>query len=63
MTLKELFEANIMYSDDDFVILNPNNQVLIDNRKRISPILNDYIDLELTRIRLDAQKGLIIKVK
>lgn len=63
MTLKDLFTSNIMYSDDDFVILNPNNQVLIDNRKRISPILNDYIDLEITRIRHDTQKGLIIKVK
>lgn len=63
MTLKDLFTSNIMYSDDDFVILNPNNQVLIDNRKRISPILKDYIDLEITRIRHDAQKGLIIKVR
>lgn len=63
MTLKDLFTSNIIYSDDDFVILNPNNQVLIDNRNRISPILADYTDLEVTRIRLDAQKGLIIKVR
>lgn len=63
MTLKDLFKANIMYPDDDFVILNPNNQVIIDNRNRISPILADYTDLEVTRIRLDAQKGLIIKVR
>ena len=63
MTLKQLFNEKIMYKDDDFVLMNPNNEILIDNRKRISPLLGDYSDLEITRIRLDAQKGLIIKVR
>ena len=62
MTLKQLFNEKIMYEDDDFVLMNPNNEILIDNRKRISPLLDDYSDLEITRIRLDTQKGLIIKV-
>lgn len=63
MTLKQLFNEKIMYKDDDFVLINPNNEILIDNRKRISPLLDDYSDLEIIRIRLDAQKGLIIKVR
>lgn len=63
MTLKQLFNEKIMYKDDDFVLINPNNEILIDNRKRISPLLDDYSDLEITRIRLYAQKGLIIKVR
>ena len=63
MTLKQLFNEKIIYKDDDFVLMNPNNKVLIDNRDRISPLLDDYTDLEIIRIRLDAQKGLIIKVR
>lgn len=63
MTLKQLFNEKIIYEDDVFVLMNPNNEILIDNRKRISPLLDDYSDLEITRIRLDTQKGLIIKVR
>lgn len=63
MTLKQLFDEKIMYKDDDFVLMNPNNELLIDNRNRISPLLDDYTDLEIIRIRLDTQKGLIIKVR
>ena len=63
MTLKQLFDEKIIYKDDDFILMNPNNEILIDNRKRISPLLDDYSGLEITRIRLDAQKGLIIKAR
>lgn len=65
MTIKDLFNQKIMYIDDDFVILDNENlrNTLYDNRHKISPELANYTDMEIARIRMDAQKGLVIQVK
>ena len=63
MTLLELINNKIMYVDDDFVIFDNDNNMLYDNRKMISPALADYTNREITRIRYDAQKNLVIKVR
>jgi hypothetical protein len=63
MTISELFNNKVMYIDDDFVIFNQNNEKVYDNRQNISADLANHTGKEITRIRLDAQYGLIIKVR
>ena len=49
LTLKQLFEANIIREDDDLVI-KQDGKIVVDNRKFISDELKNYIDYPIERM-------------